>query len=60
MKIIGTSEFNVVTPHYLEINVAAQRLSSRGGAISIKHRRISHDAKHAPAARVQRSVMPRR
>jgi len=38
---------------------AVERLSLRGGAISFKHRRTSHDAKHAPAARVQRFVGPR-
>jgi hypothetical protein len=30
-----------------------------GGADSIKHRRINYDAKHAPAARVQRFVRQR-
>ena len=37
---------------------AVERLSLRGGAISFKHRRTSHDAKHAPAARVQRLLAP--
>jgi hypothetical protein len=39
---------------------ATQRLSGRGGAISVTHSRTSHDEKHAPAARVQRFVMLRR
>jgi len=38
---------------------SAQRWSWRGGANSIKHRRTSHHAKQAPAARVQRFVGPR-
>src|SRR3954471_20887583 len=35
---------------------AAERLSSRGRANSFQPRRTSHDAKHAPAAPVQRFV----
>jgi hypothetical protein len=39
--------------------VSAERWSSRGRAISFKHRRTSHHAKHATAARVQRFVRRR-